>query len=389
MKLSDLTETVARKNESPTPTNGSSGQTIEDAQQYIWQHRRRGVACPCCDRVCKVYKRTVTGGMARWLKDWVIENLADWNGDVITKRHDALILFDVKDGNPNEDPDTGEARVDHDTGHGLVSHVCLKRKNRNYLDKDGESILVKEDAVLDAVHKAADKRAGGTKKNGKDVRTELCREFFDARAFGAVITGIGRSCHIVGPIQMTIARSFDPVVPITQSITRSASAKEKTKKVQGKDGETTEKTTQSGKFGNMSFLNYGLYRSNIFVSPANAQRPHADSQKGVGFQGTGFTNRDLARFYEGLLQMFEHDHTARSGTMTTQRVIGFEHPDWKGTAKAHDLFKRVKVTRREGVEVPLSYDDYEVTIDTEGLGRVTAWEYLLDPEDGLVRRQLG
>lgn len=323
-------------------------------------------------------------------KDWVVENLADWNGDAITLRHDIAIIFDVRDGAPNIDPDTGEPRTDPDTGQGLVSHMCLKRKVRNYWDLCGEDILVKEDVVLDVVHKAADKRAGGTKKNGKDIRTELCREFIDVRGFGGVFTGIGRNAHVTGPLQPMIARSFDPVVPITQSITRCASAKEKTKKVKGRDGETTEKTAQSGKFGSISFLNYGLYRSEIFVSPANAQRPHQNGQKGAGFQGSGLTNGDLAKFFQALLRMFENDRAAARGMMTTQRVIGFEHPNWDGIGHAHDLLqRRIKVTRREGVEVPLSYDDYEVTVDTEDLGRVTAWEYLMDQDGQVVRRQLG
>jgi len=274
----------------------------------------------------------------------------------IKNRYEFELLFDVQDGNPNGDPDLGnQPRMDLETGYGLVTDVCLKRKVRNYValthgEKAGYDIFVKEKAVLNTLIAAEwDNAAGGRKpdevKKAKEsqkvelaARKLLCEKYFDVRAFGAVLsTGDKGAGQVRGPLQLTFSRSFDPIVVAEHSITRMAVTNEK--------DEEKERT-----MGRKYTIPYALYAARGFVSPQLAAQ-------------TGFSQEDLELFWESLLNMFEFDRSAARGLMTTRHLVIFKHKTVLGSASAESLFERIACTRRDGVDVPRKFYDYVVTLD--------------------------
>lgn len=279
-------------------------------------------------------------------------------------RYDFVLLFDVRDGNPNGDPDAGNLpRVDAETGRGLVTDVCLKRKVRNYVglvksEQPPYEIYVKEKAVLNRQHERAyegigagellkgdeKKRKGGDKVG--EARDWMCKNFFDVRTFGAVMS-TGVNCgQVRGPVQLTFARSVDPIVAQEHSITRMAVATEAEAEKQEGDNRT---------MGRKHTVPYGLYVSHGFVSGFLADQ-------------TGFSEDDLQLLWESLVQMFEHDRSAARGQMATRGLYVFEHASKLGNAHAHDLFERIQVRRKDSVDVPRSFGDYEVGVEGGSLG---------------------
>ena len=290
----------------------------------------------------------------------------------IKNRFDFVLVFDVKDGNPNGDPDAGNLpRVDAETGCGLVTDVCLKRKVRNYVQirhgcRNGFDIFVKEKAVLnqlidgaykelniDLVPPPVDERDGKKRNNkgvgqGKEVdraRAEMCRLYYDIRTFGAVMSTGANAGQVRGPVQMTFGRSVDPVVTLEHCITRMAVATEAEAEKQGGDNRT---------MGRKNTIPYGLYVSHGFVSA------HLAAQ-------TGFSGDDLALLWEAIVNMFEHDRSAARGEMVSRKLIVFKHESALGNAPAHTLFDRVKIDRRNPGIPPRAYSDYEVTVCRDGL----------------------
>lgn len=284
----------------------------------------------------------------------------------IKNRYDFILVFDVKDGNPNGDPDAGNLpRVDAETGQGLVTDVCLKRKVRNYvqLTRAGEpdyGIFIKEKAILNKEIEGGYSRAGidlqseadkdGKKRKTKGsgqgdevnaARVQMCKDFFDIRTFGAVMSTGANAGQVRGPVQLTFARSIDPVVTLEHSITRMAVATEAEAEKQSGDNRT---------MGRKNTVPYGVYVAYGFVSPALAAQ-------------TGFSEEDLEVLWKALSDMFEHDHSAARGMMATQKLIVFKHASALGNAHAHKLFETVKVAKKPEVAVPRSFSDYTVAID--------------------------
>ncbi|MEO8671927.1 MAG: type I-C CRISPR-associated protein Cas7/Csd2 [Tahibacter sp.] len=282
----------------------------------------------------------------------------------LDNRYDFVLVFDVQDGNPNGDPDAGNLpRLDAESGHGLVTDVCLKRKVRNYVGlAKGEQppfeIYVKEKAVLNKQHERAyiaigaedmlkgddKKRKGGDKVD--KARDWMCQNFFDVRAFGAVMS-TGINCgQVRGPIQLTFARSVDPIVQLEHSITRMAVATEAEAEKQGGDNRT---------MGRKFTVPYGIYVAHGFVSAPLAQQ-------------TGFSEADLALLWEALINLFEHDRSAARGQMATRGLYVFEHSSRLGNAPAHALFERITVNRRDGSTGPArAFADYAVHVDANNL----------------------
>ena len=271
--------------------------------------------------------------------------------NIITKRYDFVLLFDVKDGNPNGDPDAGNLpRLDAETGNGLVTDVCLKRKVRNFiqLSKQGEQgydIFVKEKAILNnaideaykdlGIDASAKKPAKG--ENIEKGRAKMCEKYFDIRTFGAVLSVGANAGQVRGPVQMTFARSIEPVVSLEHSITRMAVTK-------------AEDVDKERTMGRKFTVPYGLYRAHGFVSA------HLAAQ-------TGFTNDDLNVLWEALEKMFWEDHSAARGEMNVRGLYVFEHSTALGNAPAHELFDKIKVERKDSSAPARSFDDYAVTID--------------------------
>ncbi|MBI2817801.1 MAG: type I-C CRISPR-associated protein Cas7/Csd2 [Acidobacteria bacterium] len=287
----------------------------------------------------------------------------------IKHRYDFVLLFDVKDGNPNGDPDAGNSpRIDPETGHGLVTDVCLKRKIRNYVclakaangnPEPGYDIYVKEKAVLNRQHQRAyaalklNPESKGKEKAGQisETRAWMCQTFFDIRMFGAVMTLDINCGQVRGPVQMAFARSVDPIVSLEQSITRMAVATEREAEKQSGDNRT---------MGRKEIVPYGLYVAHGFISPNLA----AD---------TGFSDEDLDLLWRALGRkegdggMFEHDRSAARGEMASRRLIAFEHESMLGNAPAHALFARLKIARKDPAKPARSHSDYEVTLDKDNL----------------------
>jgi CRISPR-associated protein Csd2 len=322
--------------------------------------------------------------------------------DPIQNRHDFVFVFDVQDGNPNGDPDAGNLpRVDPETGHGLVSDVCIKRKIRNYVAFAKQlgprfDIFVKEKAILnqlieeryralgldpkegkakaeevespdaeaDAGGEASAEKPKRAKKGGKQakgeggdgsakaerierVREAMCDTYFDVRTFGAVMSTGANAGQVRGPVQITFSRSVSPIVTLEHSITRMAVATEEEAAKQGGDNRT---------MGRKATVPYGLYRGHGFVSPALAAR-----SPGRKVQGTGFDAADLALVWDAIEQMFEHDRSAARGLMSTRALVIFEHASALGTAQAHQLFEKVKI---ETSRAPArSFADHRVTVN--------------------------
>ena len=276
----------------------------------------------------------------------------------IKNRYEFVILFDVENGNPNGDPDAGNMpRVDPETGFGLVTDVCLKRKIRNYVelrkeDAEGFRIYIKDGVPLNRSDSAAIEALGidPDLKNAKKadpgidekLRDWMCAHFYDIRTFGAVMTTFVKGAlncgQVRGPVQLGFARSVDPIVPQEVTITRVAIAKE---------DDAEKKNTEMGR---KHIVPYGLYRAEGYVS-ANLAR-----------KTTGFSEEDLELLWEAILNLFEHDHSAARGKMAVRELIIFKHDSELGCAPAYKLFDAVRVTRKDGVVVPRSYADYTVTV---------------------------
>ncbi len=287
----------------------------------------------------------------------------------LSKRYEFVLLFDVENGNPNGDPDAGNLpRLDAETGCGLVTDVCIKRKVRNYVElaKNGVAsfdIYVKEAAVLNNLNKEAflshpeievkdnksDKMEAKKKEDQQTLALWMCDKYYDIRTFGAVMT-TGVNCgQVRGPVQFSFAKSIDPISPQEITITRMAVTNER-------DAEK-ERT-----MGRKSIVPYGLYRMEGFVSAPLANH-------------TSFNEEDLELLWEALLNMFDHDHSASRGKMATQKLIVFEHSSVLGNAPAHKLFDLVQVMRKPEVDVTRSFHDYDVVISDAPLG-VTVIEKL-------------
>lgn len=280
----------------------------------------------------------------------------------ISNRYDFVLLFDVKDGNPNGDPDAGNLpRIDAETGRGLVTDVCLKRKIRNYVGivKDEAppyEIYVKEKAILNKTHERAYVAIGaedqlkeeGKKRKGGDrveeARQWMCGNFYDVRTFGAVMS-TGVNCgQVRGPVQVTFGRSVDPIVSSEHSITRMAVATEKEAESQGGDNRT---------MGRKFTVPYGLYMAHGFVSAHLAEQ-------------TGFDDGDMSLLFDALSNMFEHDRSAARGEMTTRGLYVFKHESKLGNAQAHSLFERILVKQAtEGVA--RSFGDYAITVNESNM----------------------
>jgi CRISPR-associated protein Csd2 len=308
----------------------------------------------------------------------------------LTNRYDFVLLFDVKNGNPNGDPDAGNMpRIDPETYHGLVSDVSLKRKVRNYvelrnMDGEGEGrrIYVREASILNEAHREAFRavRPDDTnvekdaKLNPRDdaeaekLRAFMCRNFFDIRTFGAVMSTAINCGQVRGPVQMSFASSIEPIVPVEISITRMAATneKEKAERREG-EGDPGDERTENRTMGRKHIVPYGLYRAHGYVSAGLAER-------------TGFSETDLDLLFEALGSMFEHDRSAARGEMSTCRLVAFRHVNRLGKAPARALFDRVKVGRSDGgafrpigdrrfdnAPPARSFSDYVVEIDRTGL----------------------
>jgi CRISPR-associated protein Csd2 len=270
----------------------------------------------------------------------------------LKNRIDFVYLFDVQDGNPNGDPDAGNLpRVDAETGMGLVTDVCLKRKVRNYVqvargnDDNNYDIFIKEKAVLDNLVNAIYEQ--DTVKHAeaatiKDVaKKALCDKYYDIRTFGAVIATKDKQGQVRGPVQLTFSRSVDPIMNMEHSITRMAVTK----------AEDAEKERTMGR---KSTVPYGLYLCHGFISANLAMQ-------------TGFDEEDLKLFWEALKNMFDQDHSAARGLMSARKLIVFEHSSELGNAPASALFDLVKVNKKDPAKVARAFSDYDVTIDRAGL----------------------
>ena len=271
----------------------------------------------------------------------------------LENRYEFIMLFDVENGNPNGDPDAGNMpRVDAETGHGIVTDVCLKRKIRNYIDSvyEGQetyNILIKTDKSLNRKFTEAYEACGlKTKEKGKNAssvataRDYICKNYYDVRSFGAVMSTGDDPCGIVrGPVQINFARSLDPVLPQEITITRQAVTKE---------SDMEKKETEMGK---KTFVPYGLYRAEGYVSALLAQK-------------TNFTEEDLEVLWNAIINMFEIDHSAARGKLCMRKLIVFKHASMLGSAPSHVLFDKVIVEKKDDVEVPRKFSDYAVTIET-------------------------
>lgn len=272
--------------------------------------------------------------------------------EAIKNRYEFVMLFDVENGNPNGDPDAGnQPRIDPETNLGIVTDVCLKRKIRNYVElvKDGEAgynILVKNDRSLNSrfteAYDAQGLEKGKEGKNKDDVliaQKYMCANYFDVRAFGAVMnTGKDLCGTVRGPVQINFARSIDPVYHQDITITRQAITREE---------DMDKKETEMGK---KSIVYYGLYRAEGYISAALAQKV------------TGFSDDDLELLWNAVINMFENDRSAARGKMCMRKLYVFKHESVLGNAPAHVLFDKIKVERNTD-SAPRSFSDYNVSID--------------------------
>jgi CRISPR-associated protein Csd2 len=274
----------------------------------------------------------------------------------IKNRYEFVLLYDVENGNPNGDPDAGNMpRIDPETGYGIVTDVCLKRKIRNYVemvagDRPGNRIYIKEGIPLNTNHKEAYLAVGlepGKKADGAGVakaRAWMCQNFYDIRTFGAVLSVGDNAGQVRGPVQINFSRSIDPIVQQEVTITRLTVTRE-------------EEAEKERTMGRKHIVPYGLYRAEGYVSARLAN----DATK-----GTGLSQEDLELFWEALVNMFEHDRSAARGKMAVRKLFVFKHDSDLGNAPAHKLFDLIKVQRLEGVAVPRQFDDYAVNAPKQG-----------------------
>lgn len=282
--------------------------------------------------------------------------------EVIKNRYEFVVLFDVENGNPNGDPDAGNMpRIDPESGYGIVTDVCLKRKIRNYVetvkeDAEGYRIYIKEDVPLNRSDNEAyihlgvnDKTIKELKKKDPDadvkIRDFMCEKFYDIRTFGAVMTTFVKAAlncgQVRGPVQLGFARSIDPIITQEVTITRVAITTEK-------DAEN-----KSTEIGRKNIVPYALYRAEGYIS-ANLAR-----------KVTGFSEEDLELLWEAIINMFEHDHSAARGKMAVRELIVFKHSKELGDCPSYKLFDAIEVKRKENVLYPRQYQDYIVDIHKE------------------------
>lgn len=280
-------------------------------------------------------------------------------GEVIKNRYEFVVLFDVENGNPNGDPDAGNMpRIDPESGYGLVTDVCLKRKIRNYVEivkeeEEGYQIYIKENIPLNRSDSMAfeylnidESKTKDLKKNDPEadrkIRDFMCKNFFDIRTFGAVMTTFVKASlncgQVRGPVQLGFARSIDPIVSQEVTITRVAITTEK---------DAGNKSTEMGR---KNIVPYGLYRVEGYIS-ANLAR-----------KVTGFSEEDLELLWEAIINMFEHDHSAARGKMAVRELIVFKHSKELGDCPAYKLFEAVEVKKKDEILYPRKYQDYEVTV---------------------------
>ena len=282
--------------------------------------------------------------------------------EVIKNRYEFVVLFDVENGNPNGDPDAGNLpRIDPESGYGIVTDVCLKRKIRNYVetvkeDAAGYRIYIKENVPLNRSDNEAYQAVGADEKKIKElkkstpdidrkIRDFMCSNFYDIRTFGAVMTTFVKAAlncgQVRGPVQLSFARSIDPIIAQEITITRVAITTE---------ADAEKKSTEMGR---KNIVPYGLYRVEGYIS-ANLAR-----------KVTGFTEEDLELLWEAIINMFEIDHSAARGKMAVRELIVFKHSKELGDCPAYKLFDAVEVKKKDGVFYPRKYQDYIVTIHKE------------------------
>lgn len=270
------------------------------------------------------------------------------------KRHDAVLLVDITDGNPNGDPDmANQPRIDPETRQGLMTDACIKRKLRNYVQlvgegKEGLSIMIEEGAVLRDRFKPAFDHLKIPVKQGRKTTPEqqqeladwLQKKYWDLRIFGGVLESELRAGQVWGPVQIGIARSIDPILPMTMTITRCAA----TNPQDGKDNKT---------MGKRELIPYGLYRVYITYSPHRA--------------ASTVTSKDLELFWDGLCKCWDFDRSSVRGFMNCQELSVFTHENKYGNASAHKLFKLVNASLKDNSQAPRKFEDYQVTVENKSL----------------------
>jgi len=272
--------------------------------------------------------------------------------NVLDKRYEFVLFFEVENGNPNGDPDAGNMpRIDPETSHGIVTDVCLKRKVRNYVElvnggKNPFDIYVREKAVLNDINaeaygelkiKSESKKLPKDLKQANDITQYMCDRFYDIRSFGAVMTTEVNCGQVRGPIQFGFAKSLDTIIPQEITITRMAVTNAK-----DVDKERT--------MGRKHIVPYALYRVEGYVSAPLAKK-------------TGFSEDDLEIFWQALVNMFEHDHSAARGKMASRKLVIFQHETALGNAQAHKLFDLVTTRRVDGNKPPRAFSDYDISIN--------------------------
>lgn len=275
----------------------------------------------------------------------------------MNNRYDFLFLFDAQDANPNGDPDAGNLpRIDVETGQGLVTDVCLKRKIRNYVamthdGSDGNRIFFTDGAVLNDLQQEAHDQAGIPKAESKapkgekkiEARDWMCKHYYDVRTFGAVMSTEINCGQVRGPVQLSFARSIDPIVSSEHAITRSSVTNKK---------DAEKERTMGRKFT----IPYGLYKAQGFVNPFLAAQ-------------TGFSDDDLELLFTSVENAFQFDQSAArpAGSMNPRALIVFKHESKLGNAPSHSLFEAVSVKKKGDVEVARAFSDYEVKIDESAI----------------------
>lgn len=273
--------------------------------------------------------------------------------EAIKNRYEFVMLFDVENGNPNGDPDAGNMpRIDPETSIGIVTDVCLKRKIRNFVEiykegTEGYNILIKPDKALNTkfteAYESNNLKLGEKGKKIDDVKTAqqyICKNYYDVRTFGAVMSTGEDPCGIVrGPVQINFGKSIDQVFPQDITITRQA--------------RTTEERKETGdtEMGKKNFIPYALYRSEGYISAMLAQKT------------TGFSEEDLEIFWTAIVNMFEHDRSAARGKMCLRKLYVFKHDSALGNSPAHILFDKIKVEKKEDISSPRKFDDYNIFVD--------------------------
>ncbi|MFI3290223.1 MAG: type I-C CRISPR-associated protein Cas7/Csd2 [Rikenellaceae bacterium] len=274
---------------------------------------------------------------------------------IVNKRYEFIILFDVKDGNPNGDPDNDNApRVDPQTGEGIITDVCLKRKVRNYVEmvkgeEAGNRIYIKQRAVLNKLIDEAYEQSQVEEVEGYDkvhqAREWMCAQYWDIRTFGALMTSGKNAGQVRGPIQMTFARSVEPIIMMDNCVVRIAVTTEK---------ESEKQKGENRTMGRKYTIPYALYQGYGYISANLAAQ-------------SGFTEDDLELFWQGLINMFEEDRSSLRGQMSVRKLIIFEHSSKFGNAPSSQLFDRVSVEKINPMDVSRNFKDYNIKIDRESL----------------------